>query len=127
MSGVNSRRCLTIILVVDAVAEDTESFIVVLTSANVRVIIETPDITITITDTSSEWGSLTQLQSLISPIITGVLIGFEYEDYTVSEGDSQVVVCVELMSGTLNREAMVDLSTQPYSPISADDPSTRYT
>ena len=40
-------------------------------------------------------------------------IGFTSATYTVSEGDSSVEVCVELVSGEMDIAAQVELRTQP--------------
>ena len=41
----------------------------------------------------------------------GITVGFTAPDYTVLESDGQVEVCVELSQGSLEREAIVTLST----------------
>ena len=41
-----------------------------------------------------------------------VVIGFEYEQYSVGEGDGSVDVCVAVKSGALQRTAIVSVCTE---------------
>jgi len=50
----------------------------------------------------------------VSPV---VIIGFENETYTASEGQGSVTVCARVMSGGLGRDVEVTLATQDESAV----------
>ena len=51
--------------------------------------------------------------------ITAVTIGFDPEEYFVNEADGSVSLTVRLISGVLEREAVVSFETSPGSATSA--------
>ena len=89
------RQCITIPILDDSISEDPERFIVNLT-------ISDPDITSTIPSTDV---------FIIDE--DRVSVGIEMETYSTSENFSSVEVCVVVVTGVLNREITVSLSTSP--------------
>ncbi len=48
---------------------------------------------------------------------TGVVIGFETPEYTVTEGEGSIEVCVVIVEGTLQRQVTVTVSTSDFSAL----------
>ncbi len=98
-----SETCVDIPIEDDSISEDPQSFTVTITSDDTDVSFPRPMANVTIIDNDN------------------ITIGFEREVYPINEDQRFVEVCAIVTEGSLQREAVVFLSTQDGSAKSPDD------
>ena len=112
----NNKQCELITIINDDIVEGNETFELTLsTTLYPKVVIATSNTTVFI---SPEFVDSTLDTSIVSQCLSylflaAVAIGFSEELYMVQEGDGSVEVCVNIDSGSLQREVVVSLTTYP--------------
>ena len=106
----SSRLCVNIPITNDTVVEGNETFTVTVTS-NDTTVQTGPNSNSTVTIIDNDGRQCRHILNVIHWCFTELTIGFDPSTYTVNETDMTVQVCASIQDGSLQRDAVVTLST----------------
>lgn len=85
----NGRKCLDVSIIDDLIVEDSEMIVLTLTSLDSAIFLHPDSVTVVINDNDR------------------ILVAMQQPSYTVSEGDGELHVAIEIVDGTLDKSVFV--------------------